>query len=438
MSGVLRFVIGLSLAGGATCLVVYALGLPFRKLVKKSWLFYIWLVVLLRFVIPVPLNLPFVTDSLNSITAVISSAAAPAPIPVSNGIADAQTASDNPASNGTDQASHAALIDNNAAANAANGATNVNSAAETAAVALPDSNTDVTVLGALIGSLLLPILPYLWLFGASAMLIWTVTGYALTVTKLRRGRILVMRGRVPVYESSQITTPILAGILHPAIYLPMDFPNPALAIRHELTHLRRGDLWLKWLVQLTVCVHWFNPLAWLMKRDLNKLCELACDSTVVRYLNPSEQHAYGQMLLDTAYAVSDKSGILIASLGKDKCLLAERITEIVTIKKTTRKTVAAMSVLAILILASAVVFGSLFSGCTDKSETASPQASPSVINTDTANPSATETTSTYTIPTGTGPGFVNDPSVIGTWLRYLVTQTASADIHVRIAFTTFS
>lgn len=46
---------------------------------------------------------------------------------------------------------------------------------------------------------------------------------------------------------------------------------------YELTHFKHGDMFYKWLVQLTVCLHWFNPLVYFICRDIGRLCEFACD-----------------------------------------------------------------------------------------------------------------------------------------------------------------
>ena len=80
-------------------------------------------------------------------------------------------------------------------------------------------------------------------------------------------------------------------------------------------HWRRGDLWSKWLVQLVVCLHWFNPMAYLLKRELSRLSELACDEALIRDMDAAERRAYGQMLLDTLRASSDLGGPMIAVLG---------------------------------------------------------------------------------------------------------------------------
>jgi beta-lactamase regulating signal transducer with metallopeptidase domain len=376
MGTVFILTLGLSLAGGATCLAVFASGALVRKKLRSSWLYYLWLIALLCFIIPVPLNLPFSSDGFRSVTAAISSAmTAPAQPPVSLTGESTEYASADSAPTGSSTLTETP-------SSSENGAADTPGSAAQAARNGNDTNTAASTLSASMASIL-RLLPMIWLTGAAAALLWTLTGYARTLHRLRRGRTLKTPGRVPVYEHSRVTSPLLAGVFRPAVYLPAGFLNPELAIRHELTHLRRGDLWLKWLVQLTACAHWFNPLVWLMKRELNRLCELACDKAAVRRLGETERRTYGAMLLDTAGAMADRGGMLIASLGRDKQILQERLREIMKAKKASRKAVAVMSALFAVILTAAVVFGAMFTGCAKQSGSADESAAASAV-TDTA------------------------------------------------------
>lgn len=85
---------------------------------------------------------------------------------------------------------------------------------------------------------------------------------------------------VELYCNPLVSTPLLIGFVRPCIILPTinlpdsDFQYTAL---HELTHYKRGDMFYKWFVQLVVCLHWFNPLVYLMEQDISRLCELSCD-----------------------------------------------------------------------------------------------------------------------------------------------------------------
>jgi len=72
-----------------------------------------------------------------------------------------------------------------------------------------------------------------------------------------------------------VSSPLLTGFFHPCIVLPnadiseKDFQYIVL---HELTHYKRRDMFYKWLVQITVCLHWFKPLVYLMSREITKAC----------------------------------------------------------------------------------------------------------------------------------------------------------------------
>ena len=57
-----------------------------------------------------------------------------------------------------------------------------------------------------------------------------------------------------------------------------DFEN---TILHELMHYRRRDMFYKWLVQVTICLHWFNPLVYWMGAEINRACEFSCDEAVI-------------------------------------------------------------------------------------------------------------------------------------------------------------
>ena len=112
-----------------------------------------------------------------------------------------------------------------------------------------------------------------------------------------------VRGPVELCVNPLAASPLLLGLRRPCIVLPSsrlpeeDFCH---TVRHELVHFRRKDLLYKWLVQLIVCVHWFNPLVWWMSREVDRACELSCDEMVLGGLEPEERQAYGDTLLRAA------------------------------------------------------------------------------------------------------------------------------------------
>jgi bla regulator protein blaR1 len=111
---------------------------------------------------------------------------------------------------------------------------------------------------------------------------------------------------VPVLESRAIEGPIAIGFLDPRIVVPFDFLSrysPAeqrLALAHERIHHRRGDLWWNGLALLVLALNWFNPLAWLAFRAFRADQELACDAAVARAAAPAERHDYARALVKAA------------------------------------------------------------------------------------------------------------------------------------------
>ena len=103
-----------------------------------------------------------------------------------------------------------------------------------------------------------------------------------------------------LYRCSGIHTPMLMGFRRPVILLPADIPAGSLeaALAHELTHLKHRDTWYMLLMTLARCVHWFNPLVWLMVRTARRDMELYCDYDLLNGQGEEVRRAYGRAILD--------------------------------------------------------------------------------------------------------------------------------------------
>lgn len=107
---------------------------------------------------------------------------------------------------------------------------------------------------------------------------------------------------VRLYQSDDIESPFLFGILRPRIYIPCNISGDEIlyVIQHELTHKRRKDYLIKPLGYLLLSVHWFNPCVWAAYAMFCKDIELICDEHVVRALGAEHKKAYSQALLNSA------------------------------------------------------------------------------------------------------------------------------------------
>ena len=152
-----------------------------------------------------------------------------------------------------------------------------------------------------------------------------------------------------------LRSPMQAGLLRPMVLLPDENSGEEVlraALLHELTHYRRLDLCYKWLAEAAVCVHWFNPLVYVLRRELSRECELSCDEGVLGRLDESGRRVYGASLLALARPVSGptKNNMTLA-MSRDGEQLKERLYAIMKFESRGKLTVvAAVSVAAALCL----------------------------------------------------------------------------------------
>ena len=161
-----------------------------------------------------------------------------------------------------------------------------------------------------------------------------------------------IEGRKPdLYFSDSARTPMMLGVFKPKIVLPMRDYNEELLLnilRHELTHYRRFDTLYKWVASAILSLHWFNPVAWVIRRELNRSCELSCDEMLLRSMNKDEKQSYGNSLLLMAAQSPLPSAVVATSFATEKKNLKERLTQIMNYKKSGTRVLSA--VLAITLL----------------------------------------------------------------------------------------
>ena len=153
-----------------------------------------------------------------------------------------------------------------------------------------------------------------------------------------------------LYTCDGLNSPLAAGVFHPRIFLPasMDFFNETLLrhiIAHEAMHIRRGDNLFKALMLPILCLHWFNPLVWIMSRELSRDLEAACDEAALSALSASHgdiRQDYACSLLAMA-APGIPSGLFYSAFCKSE--VERRIRGVVSFKRWGRKAVAVAALL---------------------------------------------------------------------------------------------
>lgn len=157
--------------------------------------------------------------------------------------------------------------------------------------------------------------------------------------------------KIDLYENEQVPSPLVVGFLKPRIVLPSTKLSESefrYVMLHELTHFRRGDQLYKWLMQLILCIHWFNPLVYWMARKVNRACELSCDEAVIRRLDADAKYEYGSLLIHSLNHPGKNRQILWGSaLQEDAMAVKERLEAIMTYQKKSK----AMTITAIVLSA---------------------------------------------------------------------------------------
>ena len=127
-------------------------------------------------------------------------------------------------------------------------------------------------------------------------------------------------------------------------------------LTHEFIHIRRFDAAAKLLLTAALCIHWFNPLVWVLYVLANRDMELACDEEVVRQAGQQEKAAYALTLI---HMEEKKSRLMPLCNNFSKSAIQGRITSIM---KTRRASVITVLVAAALVLAVSAAFATSASG----------------------------------------------------------------------------
>lgn len=140
--------------------------------------------------------------------------------------------------------------------------------------------------------------------------------------------------RIPrVVVTKKLATPAVFGVFRPVLLMPRDYlgrlsqQGTEHMLLHELAHIKRGDLIAHGLYMLLQIVYWYNPLLWLVRRQVHHLRELSCDATVAELLR-EQTAAYRQTLLETARRLLTSSvepGLGLLGLFEDSNRLLVRL-----------------------------------------------------------------------------------------------------------------
>lgn len=212
----------------------------------------------------------------------------------------------------------------------------------------------------------------IWLIGALVHFLWFALSYLRFCRRLKgnctplweyeQALLDDLRGKqkVTACRSPLAGTPMLVGLVRHCIILPgegISTRQLECILRHELTHLRRRDLLYKWFAVAATSLHWFNPFMPWLRREIARCCELSCDESVVSGMDDRQKQWYGETLLALASLHALPRAVPATTLCEEKAQLKERLLGIMKYKKATALILLLSCLLAVLIAGCAAVLG---------------------------------------------------------------------------------
>lgn len=340
MNDITRLILSLSLSASILAIIIFVIKPFIRYKISKTIQYYIWIVVLLRLVIP----FTFEESIMNN---------------VFYGPQTAKTI--------TTQA--IAMTENNVNKTEVDSSILAN-VRQNVKAGMYNYDTDHSrFLKDLLGQYVI----YAWLLGVIIMLTINISSYIGFLKGLKGSNkpasneendllkhLLNGRKNVRLVRNSLVTTPMLIGIIRPCIIIPdIEFSSEALKniLLHEISHLKSFDILVKWLTLIATSIHWFNPLVYLIKNEINHACELACDETVIRNLSNSEKQCYGDTLISVVSENKYSAGVLQATMSEQKETLKERLVAIMKFDRKSKSLVLLSIGLLLVVVGGAIALG---------------------------------------------------------------------------------
>ncbi len=208
----------------------------------------------------------------------------------------------------------------------------------------------------------------------SAAYVWAVYGCMLLLSKLIRYFIylqiirkksikLSKADNVQIWRTSLISAPLTVGLFRKKILIPdgvYDEKHIEHILLHENTHIKHGDIYFKWISMLVKCVHWFNPMVYILAGEARRLCEMVCDIDSTENMDEPQRKAYMNTILTLASSAAGSNSELTTHMANGKSCIVERFGAIVSRERGKIKSLSA--VFAVLFVVFSVGVSALAGG----------------------------------------------------------------------------
>ncbi len=219
----------------------------------------------------------------------------------------------------------------------------------------------------------LPIAAHVWIFGIVILGALRIFGYAGFCFKLHRKTDVVLceeireytKRNVTVRKSGEIASPLIVGLLKPILLLPnteLSYEQMSNVLKHEMTHLNRNDILIKWFVSFVKTVCWYNAAVYFLASQIERDCEISCDAAVTKKMNDDEKKGYMETILSMVCYGKKLPTRLTTGMACGKKELKRRFLMIKENKIFGKLSRIVSVVLAVVILSSALFASSVLAG----------------------------------------------------------------------------
>ncbi len=131
-----------------------------------------------------------------------------------------------------------------------------------------------------------------------------------------------------IIQTDKITTPIIFGFYNPCIVVPSIYLTERewnYILSHEIAHYFHGHLWNKAIFQFLHVLYWWNPLVYLLKKQMDKTLEMQVDLIVTKTMDESSRIEYLECLLKIAKnCVCQVDELAMTFSSEQNSILAQR------------------------------------------------------------------------------------------------------------------
>lgn len=337
--------------GSIVVLIILILRVFIKNRIKKSFAYYLWLILIIKILIPISIESSLsvfnVLKSSNVESAIVEDI-------------DENILSDNLINHEFIKNEDLVLSESTEDLNIIESNVNKN-----------NEEIDLDYINQINSANLNSILVLIWAIGVIVLSIKTIYGYVDLRKKVRKNagednelnevlevlkEKLQIKKKVKIKETNLVQSPMLMGEINPIILIPSNLKNKLskkeieFIILHELSHLKRKDVVILWLFKLVTIINFYNPLIRYSYKLMKEDCEKACDEYVLSKIEKDENINYGQTIIKVIENINfNKREILGTTMAMNKDEVKNRIINIKDNKVFSRKNIIGGSIIVLLI-----------------------------------------------------------------------------------------